>query len=92
MIDLRELISDLGGGKSLGLGALLLLLLYVAASKYVDTVEARFSALREQILRLEARQNNDDIIHGTRRLPASEGEALRQRIERLERLYEREGK
>lgn len=92
MIYLRELIDELGGGKSVGLGALLVLLLYLAASNYVSTIEERLDRLSADIERLEKRQATDDIIHGTRRLPASEGAALRQRVERLERLHEKEGK
>lgn len=85
MVLLKELINDLGGGRSIGLGALLLIFVYVAADQYVETVETRFHALRDSFQELEARQNGDDRYHGQgARFTAEQGKALSRRVDRLE--------
>lgn len=89
MIDLKDLINDLGGGRSISLGALLLVFMYVAANQYVenDAQEKRF--LRQAIEELKVRQNKDDIIHGAGpRYTKIEANALERRVERLERYHE----
>jgi hypothetical protein len=86
MVILKDLIHDLGGGRTLSLGALLLLLLYVASSRYFDSIEARFSSL---VSRIETLQHGDDIIHGSGRITTDQGAELRRRLDRLERLMEK---
>lgn len=57
MVTLKDLLDDLGGGRSVALGSVLVVCCYVAASRYVETVEERLSDAHHRIAELEkARQ------------------------------------
>jgi hypothetical protein len=90
MVLLKELISDLGGGRTLTLGGLLLVLLFVVSSRYFDSIEARFSVVAARIDALEVRQHSDDVFHGSGRFSSDQGAELGRRIDRLERLLEKQ--
>ena len=57
MISAKELVDELGGVRGITLGAVLVVCSYVAASRYVETVEERLSDAHKRIAELEkARQ------------------------------------
>ncbi len=88
MTALKGIIDDLGGGKSLSLGAVLCVLVYVGSSEYVASVERRLDTLHVQYIELEHRQDEDDRYHGQDpRFTVADGEAIRFRLERLERHH-----
>ncbi len=89
MIDLKDLVNDLGGGKSIGLGAVLLAWVFVAANQYFENDTQEKASIRAAIEELKQRQNKDDVFHGNgSRYTAVEGRALERRVERLERFHE----
>lgn len=77
---LKELIDDLGGGRSLSLGAVLVVCCYVAANRYVETVEERLHARDSRVTALEKAE------HETTARGQFEGADFSRRIDRLERL------
>jgi len=89
MIILKDLIDELGGLRSVGLGALLLVFLYVAANRYFESIETRLSGLDTSVKQLEAKQQRDDAIHDNGgRFTAERGESLEARISRIERIQD----
>ena len=56
---LKELVDDLGGGRSVTLGAVLVVCCYVAASRYVETIEARLSDLEGRLKVVERHDIED---------------------------------
>lgn len=93
MIFLRELIDDLGGGRNIGLGACLVVGVYVAADNYVETIEERLAALDRRISQIEERESNLAAWRGPgSRFTAEQGAELARRIEFLEKFsYEHQG-
>ena len=86
MVSIRELISDLGGGRSVAMGSIVVVCCYVAASRYVDTVEARIADLEARTRVLEAAKQRFDAFESTgRRFTGEQGDALEGRIGRIER-------
>ena len=81
MVSIKELLDDLGGGRSVTLGAVLVVCVYVAADRYVGTVEARLADIETRTRALEAAKARFDAYE-----PSSS-----ERISRLERRVDSRG-
>ena len=85
MVSIKALIDELGGGRSVALGAVLVVCVYVAADSWVESVEARFRDINERIRPLEAAQQRSEAFeHASTRFTGEQGTALESRISRLE--------
>ena len=99
MIALKELLDDIGG-KNLTVGAILLVVSWVASSRYISSIEERlktdqatFAAntaerkeIRDEIAALRASQQIDEYERSTsRRFTISDGAVLEARLARLEK-------
>ena len=85
MASIKELVDELGGGRSLSLGAVLVVCCYVAASRYVETVEARITDHSARIQNLEAaKQRYDGFEAAGGRFTNRDGAILEQRVRQLE--------
>lgn len=83
MTALKELVDDLGGGRSLSLGAVLIVCCYVAANRYVETIEERLTSLDRRLTSIET------TGHQAEARGQFQGADFERRIERLERHDER---
>ena len=98
MIVLKELLDDIGG-KNLTVGAILLVVSYVASSSYISSIEKRLKTdqatfasnaatrkeIREEIATLRASQQIDEYDRNTsRRFTSADGAILEARVARLE--------
>lgn len=72
-----------GGGRSLSLGACLVVACYVAADRYVETVEEKFRELDRRLTAVEAASHQGEARD------RFEGADVERRLERLERRDER---
>ena len=99
MIALKELLDDVGG-KNLTVGAILLVVIWVASNRYVESIEERLRSvnslfteiagerkeIREEIVKIRDSQQIDEYDRSTsRRLTIADGAALEARISRLEK-------
>ena len=85
MIAIKDLINELGGGRSITLGAVLVVCSYVAASRYVDSVEERLEALNREVSILkEAKIRFDAFESLGDRFVRRDGAELIRRIEKIE--------
>ena len=86
MVNIKDLLDDLGGGRSVAMGSILVVYCYVAASTYVETVETRLADIEARTRTLEAaNQRYDAFEHAGTRFTGEQGSALESRISRLER-------
>ncbi len=97
-INLKELISDFGGGRLLSLIAVIGVLVHIGVDRYVDSIEtrlaasaredsvlaARLTAIEHQLVRVEQWRGQGE------RFTAEDGRELRRELERrIERLEQR---
>lgn len=85
-MQIKELIDELGGGRSVSLGAVLVMCCYVAANRYVETVEERLADLTRRVAVLE---KHDIEAQARREYRGREDSSLEDRLEKLERSRER---
>ncbi len=86
MVSIKDLVDELGGGRSVGLGAVLVVCCYVAASRYVDTVESRLADIEARTRSLEAaKQRFDAFESANHRINGEHAAALESRLVRIER-------
>jgi len=96
MISLKDLIGELGGGRSVAMGGVLICCSFVAADRYVDSVEtrlagtdARFEKQDARIRELEAaKQRLDGFESAGGRFTSNDGQGLEHRIKALESWVE----
>ena len=87
MVSIKELLDELGGGRSLTLGAVVSILVYVAASRYVEDQAEWRRQVDRRIAELEAEAIRWRVFESTGpRFTDADGNELARRIERLERL------
>jgi len=85
-MQIKELIDELGGGRSVSLGAVLVMCCYVAANRYVETVEERLADLTRRVVALE---KHDIEAQARREYQGRPSASLEDRLEKLERGRER---
>ena len=100
MIALKEFLDDIGGGRSIAMGTVLIVCSYVASNHYVDSVEDRLRSvnelfveiagerrsIRSEIAAIRDSQQIDEYERSAlRRFTAADGSALDARIARLEK-------
>ena len=99
MIALKEFIDDVGG-KNITVGAVLLVVSWVATDRYTASIEERFKTdhatfvdiaseraeIRTEIAKLRESQQTDEYERSnSKRLTVDDGAALGERISRLEK-------
>ena len=67
MISAKDLIDELGGVRGITLGAVLVVCSYVAASRYVETVEERIGDAHKRIAELEKARQRFEAFEQARR-------------------------
>jgi len=67
MISAKDLIDELGGIRGITLGSILVVCSYVAASRYVETVEERLADADKRIEELEKKGQRFDAIEAARK-------------------------
>ena len=67
MISAKDLIDELGGVRGITLGAVLVVCSYVAASRYVETVEERIGDAHKRIAELEKARQRFESFEQARR-------------------------
>ena len=86
MTNFKDLVDDLGGVRSVTLGTVLVVCCYVAANRYVETIEARLADIEARTRTLEAAKQRLDAFESSgRRFTGEQGDGLSARIDRLER-------
>ena len=67
MISAKDLVDELGGVRGITLGAVLVVCSYVAASRYVETVEERIGDAHKRIAELEKARQRFEAFEQARR-------------------------